>query len=351
MVKKLFLPPLAAALCLTGWMTGCRKADPVVPANAAVLNLVIPAKILESMPKAPPQKVGPKDAVPDSSEGAFEYYLAADGEAPVTGVILFDSGSNVGNVFIDLPKAGNWLVAGEWFSLSNPNAGVKKTRSKLVVPGLNASPEFVGADMVNVQGTTAFTLNMEDIGDNESSCYNSNLTDPSSCDYVTLGGAWYDLYSFNTGTFSASVSAGATGDVQALYDPVTTLSTYLGSDTGATYVYLGNGDLVNFPVVPANAVFYPDTVAAKTAVVGSAAASIAVNDIFAVKIPSANAMVWLQVWIDNNACGGPPYSSFMQFWFVYNNEGLNYMKFDQTANGAANCNQNTLPTPTPTPAP
>jgi hypothetical protein len=351
MVKKLFFPLLAAALCLTGWIAGCRKADPVVPANAAVLNLVIPAKILKAITKAPPKKVAAQDAVPDSGEGALEYYLAADGEAPVTGVILFNSGSNVGNFFINLPKAGNWLVSAEWFGLSTPEAGSKKVKSQLVVPGLNATPEFVGADMVNVQGNTSFTLNMEDINDDESSCYNANLTDPSSCDYVTLGGAWYDLYSFNSGTFSASVSTGATGDVQALYDPVTTLSTYLGSDTGATYVYLGNGDLVNFPFVPANAVFYPDTVAAKAAVVGSAAASIAVNDIFAVKIPSANAMVWLQVWIDNNACGGPPYSSFMQFWFVYNNEGLNYMKFDQTANGTANCNQNTPPTPTPTLAP
>ncbi|HTC20524.1 MAG TPA: hypothetical protein VK859_06745 [bacterium] len=348
MVKKLFFPLLAAALCLTGWIAGCRKADPVVPANAAVLNLVIPAKILKAITKAPPKKVAAQDAVPDSSEGALEYYLAADGEAPVTGVILFDSGSNVGNFFINLPKAGNWLVSGEWFSLSVPEEGVKKVKSQLVVPGLNASPEFVGADMVNVQGTTSFTLNMEDIASTESNCYNGNITDPLSCDFGTN---WLDLYSFNSGTASDSQEDG-TGDIQALFDPVTTNTTYLGSDTGATYDYLGNGDLVNFPVVPSNAVFYPDTVAAKTAVVGSAAASITTNDIFAVKVPSTNALVWLQIWIDN-VCGSETElnSSLIQFWFVYNNEGSNYMKFDQTANGAANCNQNTPPTPTPTLAP
>ncbi len=165
-------------------------------------------------------------------------------------------------------------------------------------------------------------------------------TDPTDCDYL-LNGVWVDLFTFNTGLESASPTGGI-GDIQALYDPVTTNSTYLGSDTGSTYAYLGNGDLVNFPVVPSDAVFYPNTVAAKAAVVGSAAASITVNDIFAVKVPSSNALVWLQVWIDNNACGGATNSSLMQFWFVYQNEGLNYMKFDQTANGAANCNQNNI---------
>ena len=104
MVKKNLFFLLAGSLILTGWTTGCRKpANPVVPVNSAVLNLVIPSKILNSAPTAKVLKAISKDAVPDSSEGAFEYYLVADGEAPVTGVILFNSGSNVGNFFINLP--------------------------------------------------------------------------------------------------------------------------------------------------------------------------------------------------------------------------------------------------------
>ncbi len=177
MVKKTLFSLLAGISILIGSMEGCNKpANPVVPANSSVLNLVIPSKILNFKPSAKALKSIAKDAVPDSSEGAFEYYLVTAGEAPVTGVVIFNSGSNVGSIFINLPKAGNWLVSGEWFTISNPNAGFKPT-PKLVVPGLNAAPEFVGADMVNIQGTTSFTLNMEDIGvgGGEDTCYQGTL--------------------------------------------------------------------------------------------------------------------------------------------------------------------------------
>ena len=346
-MKRLCQLGSAAALVLATSM-GCNKtANPVVPAGAAVLHLNIPSKILSRLSKT----VSNQSVVPVSGQGALEYYLSTAGQAPVTGVILFNDGSQVGNVFINLPQAGLWLVATEWFEVSNPLLGTKNPSAKLVLPGLNANPEFVGADQVNVQGTTSFTLNMEDIGSTggEGTCYNGTITDSTDCDFG-LNGAWVDLYTFNNGVEAASnTSVASVADIQALYDPVTTLSTYLSSPMGATYTYLGNGDLVNFPVVPAGASFYPDTIAAKTAVVGSAAASIATNDIFVVKGPETNQMVWLQVWINNNVCtAGPGGSSLMQFWYVYNNENLNYMKFDETTNGHINCNQNTVPTATPT---
>ena len=100
---------------------------------------------------------------------------------------------------------------------------------------------------------TSFTLNMEDIGSTggEGTCYNGTITDSTDCDFG-LNGAWVDLYTFNNGVEAASnTSVASVADIQALYDPVTTLSTYLSSPMGATYTYLGNGDLVNFPVVPA----------------------------------------------------------------------------------------------------
>ncbi len=354
MVKKNLFFLLAGSLILTGWTTGCRKpANPVVPVNSAVLNLVIPSKILNSAPTAKVLKAISKDAVPDSSEGAFEYYLVADGEAPVTGVILFNSGSNVGNFFINLPKAGNWVVSGEWFYVYNPEDTLKKATSKLVLPGLNAIPEFVGADMVNVQGTTSFTLNMEDIGYDEYTCYSVNeytqyLTDTTNCESILDEGYYYDLFSFNSYTFADTGSA----DVEALYD-ATTGSTYLSTPTVVTagppvtppsiFTYLGNGDLVNFPVIPTGAVYYPTTLQAKAAVLGTAASTIAGGDIFVVKILSTNALAWVQFSAPNYDCTPyvPPVSSLLSFIFVYQNEGLNYMKFDQTTYGAANCNQNT----------
>jgi hypothetical protein len=364
MVKKIFLLLAAGAFILTGVMAGCDKAaHPVVPAGSAVLNLVIPSKILNAPAPAKFIKGSSKASVPNSNGGAFEYYLSMDGEAPVTGVISFASGSQVGSVFINLPKAGNWLVAGEWFYVYNPSLGSPKPLAKLVLPGgLSAIPEFAGADRVNVQGTTSFTLNMEDIGYQEYTCYQANLTDATNCDFnlggsvTTYSGSWEDLYSFDSGAVTASIFSG-TGDLQALYD-VTTLSTYLAAPTflgagppppAATFTYLGNGDLVNFPLVPAGAVYYSNTLLAKAAAVGSAAATLAGGDIFVVTIPSTNAVAWVQVNAPSYDCASPPSSSLLSFVFIYNNEGLNYMKFDETANGRINCNLNPTPTPTPTP--
>ncbi len=366
MVKKTFFSLFAGALVLAGWMAGCNKpGNPVVPANSAVLNLVIPSKILNAKPSAKVLKAISKDVVPDTSEGAFEYYLIADGEAPVTGYVLFNSGSEVGNIFIKLPKAGNWVVSGEWFYVYNPSASFTRPTAKLALTGgLAAIPEFVGADMVNVQGTTAFTLNMEDIGYQEYTCYSGNLTDSTNCDYNLGGGttfytgSWEDLYSFNNGTATSSIFGG-TGDIQALFDK-TTQSTYLSGPPPivtagppptppSLFTYLGNGDLVNFPVIPAGTVYYPNTMLAKTAVVGSAAATVAGDDIFVVKVPSTNAIAWVQLNPPSYDCVAAPSSSLNSFVFVYNNEGLNYMKFDQTADGAANCNLNT-PLPSNSPA-
>jgi hypothetical protein len=351
MVKKIFFTTLTAGFILAVLVVGCNKNNnPVIPADSAVLQLVIPSKILNAVPKAAKlaKITSHKDAVPDSSQGLLEYCLVADGQAPVTGQISYASGSEVGTVTIPLPKAGTWVVSTEWFYLYYYVDNVVKNRTKVIVPpGYTAYPEFVGADKVDVQGTTTITLNMEDIGYSEYNCYyDGDITDPTNVDYGLGGVSWFDLYSFDSGIQSASVSLGATGDVEASYD-TTTASTYFTGPYPVTvsqpsnYTYLGNGDLVNFPVVPSNAVFYPNTLQAKAAVVGQAASTIIGDDIFAVKVPSTGGMAWVQFGAPNIS-GGPNNSSFNTFTFVYNKEGLNYMKFDQTSNGLANCNQNTV---------
>ena len=352
MVKK----PLANRVCGRRdhrRRAGCNKSSsPVVPSGAAVLRLSIPPKIAGRYLLKGSAGIRAKPPFRWARAPTPEYYLSTDGQSPVTGVIMLDDGSQLGSIFINLPKAGVWLVSAEYFVVSNPSVGSKNPKSQLVIPGLNASPEFVGADEVDIEGTTSFTLNMEDIGSNagEGTCYNGNMTDATDCEFFpTL--PWYDLFTFDTLTFADSLAVTLlplpTGDIQALYDPVTTLSTYLGSPIGGTFAYLGNGDLVNFPIVPTGTTFYANTLSAKGALLGAASAAIAINDVFVVKIPSQNAMVWVQPWIDNNTCtGGPGGSTLIQFWFVYNHENLNYMKFDETAYGRANCNQNPIPTPT-----
>lgn len=349
MVKKLYYFGTIAVLLVAP--LACNKAaSPVIPAGSSVLHLTVPSKIQSLLFKSKTGNPTASTTAPLGGEVALEYYLSAEGQAPVTGVLFFADGSQMGNIYLNLPKAGTWLVAAELFSVSNPLIGAKNPSAKLVLPGLVANPEFVGADIVDIQGTTSFTLNMEDIDSGtESGCYNGIITDLTDCDYNLGGVSWQDLFTFDSGASAASTVVGlTTGDILASFDAATN-STYLGSPSGgASFAYLGNGDLVNFPQVPSGAAFYPDTISAKTAVAGAASAAITVNDIFVVKIPSQNAMVWLQVWINNNVCtAGPGGSSLMQFWFVYNKENLDYMKFDQTTYGLFNCNQNPTPTPLP----
>lgn len=261
------------------------------------------------------------------------------------------------NIFINLPKPGNWVVAAEWFDVYTYTDTTKPMPSKLDLgPSLTVQPLFAGADRVNVQGVTPFTLAMgEFFNTGEGVCYNGNLTDNTNCDsYPTYD--WVDLYSFDTDALSSSVTS-STGDIQAQWDS-TSNSTVLGSLSNANiYAYVGNGDLVNYPMIPSNATFYATTALAKAAVVGAASAAIVQNDIFAVKVPSTNGMAWVQIWLTNQMnssqgnCVATTASSLMQFWFIYNKEGVNYMKFDETTYGHTNCNQNTYiapPAPTPT---
>ncbi len=341
---------LACLLSALGFgFSGCDKSGaPVVPSSEAVLNLTIPKFVLNSKPSAAVlKKLGAKNTLPDTSQGMILYHLTAEGQAPVTGEVDFNSGSEVGTITIPLPKAGVWLVAAEWFYLYNPSAGVVVPK---IPAGLSAIPEFAGADKVLVQGTTNFTVDMEDIGFNypEYNCYSGNMTDSTNPDF-TLSGVWLDLFSFDSGQIANSLAVTILpvpiGDIQASYD-AKTLSTYFtGPVTGlgpnppvSIYAYLGNGDFVNFPSFPADTVFYADTIQAKSAVTGMPGSILAGNDIFAVKVPSTNGMAWIQFNAPNvqNGTG----TALESFRFIYNSPGLNYMKFQETTYGHANCNQN-----------
>ncbi len=349
MVKKLFCAALLGGFLLAGFQWGCGKSDnPVVPANSAVLQLSLPPGILNAAASKTVKK-GAKDSIPSSGMGILEYNLVTAGEAPVTGQILYNDGSTVGDVILPLPKAGKWVVSAEWFAVAPFSAGARKGVAYINPgPGMVATAEFAGADMVDVQGTTSFTLNMEDIGYQEFSCYEDNdITDPLDADYNLGGVSWYDFYTFDSGVESASVS-GSTGDVEASYD-TTTASTYFTAPSPPAafyipppnnYAYLGNGDFVNFPVISDKASFFASTLQAKAAVLGSAGSTVVGGDIFAVKVPSTGGMAWVQFGAPNVGFPLTNGSSFNTFQYIYNKTGLPYMKFDETTNGRANCNLN-----------
>ena len=360
-MRKNFFIPLVGYAILLGILAGCNKSDsPVIPAaSQAVLKLSLP-KFLLTAPANPRvgRGVAPKNTVPDYSMGRLKYCLVLDGLAPIKGSIDFNSGSDLGNVIIPLPKAGNWLVAAEWFQLYDPNAGVVTPRAS-VSATLQEYPEFAGADRVSVQGTTGFALNMEDFAYNGYNCYNPYLADYGY--EICIGNfGYYNGYYFDSGYFTGD----GTGDIQAAYDSVTG-SEYLTSgnsvvpsivsktsvETPVMFVYLGNGDLVNFPSVPENAVYYPTTQEARAAVAGPGNGAMAGGDIYVVKgvmtaAGTNGGKVWIQVGSSYPyyCTGGSSSGGSLGFWFIYNGEDFNYMKFDETTYGHNNCNQNVVGT-------
>jgi|GEM_PF-2732654 len=343
---------------LLGILAGCNKSDsPVIPASSqSVLKLSLPSFLLNATANP---RIGrglvAKNTVPNSSMGRLKYCLILDGLAPIKGSIDFASGSDLGNVTIPLPKAGNWLVAAEWFQVYNPNAGIVVPSAVSKAPvSYQEYPEFAGADRVVVSGTTTFALNMEDFDYNGYFCYYQSLAD-YGYELCTDNFNYYNGYSFDSDFFTSDGS----GDIQAAYDSVSG-SEYLTAGNNSVpsiagkvvlgsavrFAYLGNGDLVNFPTVSESAVFYSTTQEARAAVAGAGNGGMAAGDIYVVKgvtTPGGNnGMVWLQV--DPNSpyycTGGSSSGGGLSFWFIYNNENLNYMKFDETTYGHNNCNQN-----------
>lgn len=343
-------------------MSGCNKSDsPVIPAaSQAALRLSLPKFLLTApSPKAGKAARG-KNTLPDYSSGRLKYCLVTEGAAPIRGTVDFNSGSDLGNVVIPLPKGGNWLVAAEWFQVyTSCSCSVAPSVATKATSGPQEYPEFAGADRVMVQGTTNFTLNMEDFDYNGYYCYYPGSYFSGLADYgyevCTDNFSFPNGYSFDNGIFTSD----GTGDIQAAYDSVSgseyltagnplvpSIAGKVALGSSVKFAYLGNGDLVNFPTVSDSAVFYSSTQEARAAVAGAGNGGMAAGDIYVVKgvtTPSGNnGMVWLQV--DPNSpfycTGGSSSGGGLNFWFIYNSENLNYMKFDETTYGHNNCNQN-----------
>ena len=338
MVRNKVSSILLGFIFLGGCLSGCDKASPVIPAGKApVLKLIIPPMLLKSKPKS----LTASTTVPGTSMGRLKYYITSVGQAPVTGSIDFTSGSDLASVTIPLSKNGKWLVSAEWFYIYDASAGAYNPGSNIHASIVYTEmPEFAGADMAVVEGFTPFSLDMEDIGYDKYSCYSANLTDVTDIDYG-LNGGWMDLFNFDSGLSYESITGGA-GDIQAAFDLITQ-STYftgpfpVGNSPVSIYQYLGNGDLVDFPSFPPGSPFYADTVQAKSAATGQAGATIIGNDIFVVKVPSTNGVAWVQFQAPTIGSPATNNSALESFRFIYNSQGINYMKFQQTTDGLANC--------------
>jgi hypothetical protein len=88
---------------------------------------------------------------------------------------------------------------------------------------------------------------------------------------------------------------------------------------------------VDYTLVPSDAVFHADTLAAKRAILGPTAV-MEVDDVYALRL-SPTTTAWLQV--DQVLNVG---ATYVDLYFRLNRHGFHYMKFDVTAFGDVNCN-------------
>jgi hypothetical protein len=89
---------------------------------------------------------------------------------------------------------------------------------------------------------------------------------------------------------------------------------------------------VDYTSIPAGTKFYADSLAAKQAAEG-AGSTMENYDVYAVKL-SSGAIAWFQVFYTSV----DPTYRYVEIIFRVNNQGLSYMKFDQTSCGLSNCN-------------
>lgn len=302
------------------WFSGCGKSSsPVAPrVGGGNAGLTLPMSAVRANLKA-------RNVIFTTGSGLVKVWCHAvpqAGGAAVDGQAQFDlNGNDNPTLSMSLPSIGQYLVSLEVFGADyNPPASspvapitrsgktVKAAAKSATEAGSNGTPILLGADMVDVKGPTALTMQM---GRLDSYCYRG---------YVYDGEGSYN-YTFNQGAWSSSGPADLGIDNNgSLMNPL---------DSTAFITYLGNVELVQAPLIPADAKFSTTSLEAK-------GAPVSVGDVFGVRCPTRpNALVWLQV---NAVYYNGDIPSEIDFCFRYNDDGYRYYRFDMTAYGQMSCN-------------
>jgi hypothetical protein len=299
-----------------GAFSGCTKGSSPVSPRTGNVSLSLPVAAIKAQIKA-------QNIVSSASatvEVKYNIVPQAGGSA-VQGSLNVDLTSNDNpTLSAALPGIGKYLVAVEVFNLAGTspvNPSVSKVKQ---IAGTNAAPMnsgnttgypvLLGAEMIDVQGTTSATLKL---GRLDTSCYNA---------YVYNFDGYYG-YNFdkNTGSIdnTSDIGMDANGNL-------------INQATGGAFItYLGNKDLVEVPQIASDAKFYATSLDAK-------GGAVSVGDVFGIRVPTKpNALVWLQVTSVPEGTKG-----YIQFCFRYNDDGYNYYRFDMTSYGQINCNDAVL---------
>jgi sugar lactone lactonase YvrE len=235
-----------------------------------------------------------KSALLGAASNEVYYSITGPAMSPVTGVtgpITTAASSGTINLSLAIPQGSARLMA---FQINDAS---------------NHQPLALGAVQMDVSSQPSSQVVIE-MGSLVRNCYNQNTS-------AFLDGSFF---SFGNGTLAdaATIVSTAPYDVQFIQ---TAGVFQMYALNGASVAYMGNGNLVNFAMAPANGAVTASAASKQAA--GAAVTTLQAGDVYCFYLPNPSAHLWVQITNTGSTTAGPS--------FVFRgNTTLPYYAYQQT---------------------
>jgi|GEM_PF-909636 len=252
---------------------------------------------------------GAKTALLGAVSNEVYYNITGPAMSPVTGV------------YGPVTTAGSTGTIS--FSLAVPQ-GSARLMAFQINDGVTHQPLALGAVQADISSQPSSQIVVE-MGSLVRNCYNLNTSSFVDGSYFNIG---------NENLADAATVISTTNydlqfsEVQGIFQ--------MNALNGDTVAYMGNGNLVNFAMAPANGTLTASGAAKQAA--GAAVTQLQAGDVFCVYIPNPNAHIWIQISNVGSTTVGPSF----QF---RGNTTLPYYAYQQTPGDLAGPCATLLPTP------
>ena len=245
---------ILAPMMVWGLVSCGSKNVPVAPSGTMGLNISMQASGLA------------KSALLGAASNEVYYNITGPAMSPVTGVagpITTTASSGTINLSLAVPAGSARLMA---FQIND---------------AVSHQPLALGAVQTDVSSQPSTQVVVE-MGSLVRNCYNLNTSS-------FVDGS---LFSFGNGTLAdAATIVSTTGYDMQLIQTAGIFQMY--ALNGATVAYMGNGNLVNFAMAPANGAVTASAASKQAA--GAPVTTLQAGDVYCFYIPSATAHLWLQI--------------------------------------------------------
>jgi DNA-binding beta-propeller fold protein YncE len=276
---------------------GNKGPVPVSPSGSVALSVSLPPSS------------GAKAALLGAVSNEVYYNITGPAMSPVTGV------------FGPVTTSGSTGTIA--FSLAVPQ-GSARLMAFQINDGLTHQPLALGAVQADISSQPSSQIVVE-MGSLVRNCYNQNTSSFVDGSYFNIGNEV--LADAATVTSTTNYDLQFT-QIQGIFQ--------MNALNGDTVAYMGNGNLVNFAMAPANGSITATGAAKQTA--GAAVTQLQAGDVFCVFIPQPNAHIWIQITNGGSTTVGPSFE-------FRGNTTLPYFAYQQTPGDLAGPCATPIPTP------